>query len=105
MPPFAKLVRDRIPEIMTAAGASFRARVLTGSALDAALRSKLAEEAEEVAQATDRVEVLAELADVTEVRDELARFHGITLDEIHAEQARKRETRGGFAEGIWVEAP
>ena len=97
-----KLVRDRIPEIIRAEGRACSTRTLTESEYRAALLHKLVEEATEARDAPP-AELVNELADVLEVLDALTAAFGLTRADIEAEQARKREERGGFAGRLWWE--
>jgi predicted house-cleaning noncanonical NTP pyrophosphatase (MazG superfamily) len=92
-----KLVRDRIPEIIQAAGQEYATEVMALEDYQQALREKLVEEAQEAADARD---LIGELADLYEVMDALIKVYGIDPDAIGAEQRRKRDERGGFGQRI-----
>jgi predicted house-cleaning noncanonical NTP pyrophosphatase (MazG superfamily) len=94
---YNKLVRDRIPEIIQAAGQEYAAEVMSLEDYQQALREKLVEEAQEAADARD---LIGELADLYEVMDALIKVYGIDPDAIAAEQRRKRDERGGFSQRI-----
>lgn len=97
-----KLVRDRIPAIITADGGQPVTRVLDDDAgYEAALRAKLLEEAHE-AQAAD-AELASELADVLEVLRTLAATHQLSWEDIVSVADRKRAERGGFDNRIFLE--
>jgi len=98
---YEKLVRDRIPEIIEAGGQTCTTRILQGDEYLQALLTKLVEEAQEVKEAAvyQRPE---ELADVLEVVDALLVALGLTEAQVREVQRRKRETRGGFAQGIYL---
>lgn len=91
-----KLGRDKLVEIMAKRGSLVTWRHLNDQEFDDQLRIKLAEETEEVAKACSRDELIAELADVFEVIDSLAKFHGISQQEIIKTQTQKRHEKGGF---------
>lgn len=99
---YNKLVRDRIPEIMTANGAKFRVRKLEPEERLAALRNKLLEELAESIAAVGHEEALEELADISEVLLALAAEHGATPDELEVVRARKASKRGGFELGWFL---
>jgi predicted house-cleaning noncanonical NTP pyrophosphatase (MazG superfamily) len=63
---YNKLVRDRIPEIIQAAGQEYATEVMSLEEYQQALREKLIEEAQEAADASD---LISELADLYEVMD------------------------------------
>lgn len=102
---YNKLVRDRIPEVIRAAGRECGTRVLDEGEYLAALRAKLVEEAQEAAEA-DVEALVGELGDVLELADALMAAAGIDADAVREAQAQKRAERGGFAERIcllWTE--
>ncbi|HEX2312854.1 MAG TPA: NUDIX domain-containing protein [Thermomonospora sp.] len=87
-----KLVRDRIPEIIEAAGGHPETRTADEAEYLAALRAKLYEEAGEYVADGDP----AELADVLEVVRALASAHGMDPAELERLRAEKAAERGGF---------
>ncbi len=97
-----KLVRDQIPEIIAAAGRRPMTRVLDQAGYQAALRTKLVEEAREAQEAPDG-QLAAELADVLEVLKALAAAHGLSWEDVVSEADRKRAERGGFGGRIFLE--
>ena len=97
-----KLVRDQIPEIIAAAGRQPVTRVLDQGDYQAALRTKLLEEARE-AQAAPDGQLASELADVLEVLKALAAAHDMSWEDVVSEADRKRAERGGFANRIFLE--
>ena len=97
-----KLVRDRIPEIITANAETPVVRTLTAAEYHEALRDKLLEECEEARLATPR-ELPGELADVLEVLKAMASSADLAWDEILEVQTAKRDERGGFDERLWLE--
>ena len=98
---YHKLVRDRIPEIIRKSGNECEVAVLSDAEYRQALCQKLIEEAGEVAEA-DGDNLVAELADLYEVIDALMASCGISGDEVLNAQAKRRETRGAFAEKIML---
>lgn len=100
MPIYNKLVRDRIPEIIKAGGKKCRVSTVSGEQLIQALQQKLKEEMEEFT-ASERD--LEELADILEVVDALTVQLGSNLERVMELKERKRETRGGFDQGVWLE--
>jgi predicted house-cleaning noncanonical NTP pyrophosphatase (MazG superfamily) len=103
---YKKLIRDKIPEMMDAAGVGYELTTLDGDAYHAALREKLVEEAMEVAQAPERGALIDELADVQEVLAALMAATGVTGAEVAAVQRQRRAERGGFErrlELVWTE--
>lgn len=97
------LVRDRMPERIQKLGGYATARILTSDEHLEQLKCKLKEEAEEVCNATDLKELKEEIADVMEVLYALAKKHGLRFDHIEQTRLQKREERGGFKRGTFVE--
>lgn len=97
----AKLVRDRIPEIVRANGKSCTITQLSAAEYRQALREKLVEEANEVADAEEKSELLKELADVGEVLNALMAAYNISPEQVKSIQQERREQRGGFEQG-WM---
>lgn len=97
----SKLVRDRVPEIIRAAGQDPIIRRAGQSEHRSRLRDKLLEEAAEVA-AAPFADLREELADVMEVVYALAENTGSSPADIERVRKAKRETHGGFNKGlIW----
>ena len=100
-----KLVRDRIPEIIQAAGHEYAIEVLSEEEYRQALRQKLIEEAHEAANSTDE-NFIKELADVYEVIEGLLAFYHIDRDVVIRVQGERRAERGGFNKRLcllWAE--
>lgn len=94
-----KLVRDRIPEIIRRNGARPITRRLTHDELLPALFQKLDEEVAELRAAG----TLEEMADVLEVLIALAAYQEFSEAELLQVLHTKRQERGGFTQGIWLE--
>ena len=91
-----KLVRDQIPGIIAAAGRQPVTRVLDQAVYQAALRTKLLEEAREAPAAPDG-QLASELADVLEVLKALAAAYDMSWEDVVSEADRKRADRGAFS--------
>jgi predicted house-cleaning noncanonical NTP pyrophosphatase (MazG superfamily) len=98
-----KLVRDRIPDIVEAAGGTVTTRHLEPAGRLPALLDKLQEESDELRAADTTVHRTEELADVLEVLLALATDFGVSWANVEAVAAAKRAERGGFQQGIWME--
>jgi predicted house-cleaning noncanonical NTP pyrophosphatase (MazG superfamily) len=99
---YNKLIRDRIPEIITADGHHAVTRVLDEEHYRAALLAKLVEEAREAENAAADA-LPGELADVWEVLHALLSTLPLTWQELEALAAAKRGERGGFERRIYLE--
>lgn len=105
MPTFRyhKLVRDNIWRWHEEAGHEVTGAQLEGEALRAAMTQKLHEEADEVTSATTRKELVEELADVQQLLDDLCESQGVDAAEVRKLQQQKRQKKGGFLEGYFIE--
>ncbi|WP_438349443.1 nucleoside triphosphate pyrophosphohydrolase [Paenibacillus sp. FA6] len=102
MPTFNKLVRDRIPFIITSQGKECRTRILNPEEYKVELKVKLNEESKEYFNADNNQEALEELADMLEVIRALAQAHGSNWAELENIRADKAEARGGFQERVYL---
>ncbi|MEV0838946.1 nucleoside triphosphate pyrophosphohydrolase [Actinocatenispora sera] len=91
-----KLVRDRIPEIVSASGARPETRVADPVEFRALLRAKLVEEVYEFLEDENP----AELADILEVVRALAVDLSTEPDELERMRKKKVTERGSYAERI-----
>lgn len=102
LPKSGKLVRDRIPEIVSAAGSTPVIVVLSNEQdVRESLHLKLREEAQELREASGD-SCLEEMADVYEVLLALAAACGKTIDQVVAAADHKRQERGGFDARLWM---
>ncbi|MDD9271497.1 phosphoribosyl-ATP pyrophosphohydrolase [Paenibacillus sp. GCM10023248] len=102
MPIYNKLVRDRIPEIISRNGSVSNTRILDEAEYKTELRTKLAEEMNEYLEATDDKNAMEELADILELLHALTSIHGSTVEQLESIRANKAEKRGGFKEKIFL---
>ena len=98
---FNKLVRDNIPNIIEQDNRAYATRILSDAEYEEALRVKVQEEALEVAEASPD-ELTKELADLLEVTQALMALHGITMDDVIAKQAERKDSRGAFGSRIML---
>ena len=92
-----KLVRDKIPQIIIAAGKTPITRILDQEEYLAELDKKLNEEIAEY-QADKSIE---EMADVLEVLLAICQARGHSVEELMKVREEKREARGGFEQKIF----
>lgn len=102
MPTYNKLVRDKIPHIITSSGKECRTRILDQEEFKQELRTKLREESDEYVSAVSDQEALEELADILEVIRSLAEMHGANAAQLDKLRADKAEVRGGFQERVYL---
>lgn len=99
---YNKIVRDKIPEIVTAKGLTVETRELSDEEILKELYKKIVEEAVELSSADNKADIINEIADVLEVLYSLSERNGITLDEIEETRLLKAEKRGSFKKGVFV---
>ena len=95
---YNKLVRDRIPDLITAQGQKPHTRILDDGEYTRALEAKLDEEVGEY----HRDRNVGELADILEVVYALAANLGCSREELEDTWRRKHDERGGFAQRIFL---
>lgn len=100
---FDKLVRDKIPDRIQAAGEFVQVESYAGEALIELVRRKLIEEAYEVAGASSNAELIDELADLAEVARALLQLTHNSQLEVERARRRKLEARGGFIFGRYLQ--
>ena len=95
-----KLVRDKIPEIIEASGATPLTRILETEEYLACLETKLDEEVNEYHESKQ----IEELADILEVVYALAEALGCSRERLMEVYEKKNAARGGFKKRIyWME--
>lgn len=97
---YNKLVRDKIPEIISSTGKPFDIHYAKKEELLPLLETKLNEEVSEYLEAKN----LEELADVMEVLIGLANTLGYSEKDLINKRNEKKEERGGFEKGIVLES-
>ena len=101
LPQTGKLVRDLIPEIIRASGKAPVTCEVTGDDFYKALKLKAREEVDELFEA-ESTQLFEEIADVYEVLIAIVRHQKRNWSEIEDIAKLKRNTRGGFNEGLWL---
>ncbi|SHH95673.1 nucleoside triphosphate pyrophosphohydrolase [Clostridium grantii] len=96
---YNKLVRDKIPNVIQAAGKDFDCHIADKSEAYSLLLKKLDEEILEFKEDKN----LEELADILEVVISLANNLGYSQEELIKAQLLKLESRGGFSKNIVLE--
>ena len=96
-----KLVRDKIPEVIAAAG---KKAVCYQDTDKDSMRNRLLNKLQEEAEEFRAEPCLEELADLAEVVDGLAHGEGLEFVEVLAKKTQKRAERGGFEKGIVLES-
>lgn len=102
MPIYNKLVRDRIPEVITRNGKTCSTRILDNEEYIEELKKKSFEELEEYVKAQTDEEAMEELADILEILHALAKVHGSTIRDVDDIRKSKAEKRGGFRDKVFL---
>ena len=95
---YNKLVRDRIPEIIEAAGGKCKTEILSDEKYIEMLDAKLDEEVAEY----HKDKSIEELADLLEVIYAIAVVHGYSVDELEYTRIKKAFKRGAFNKKIFL---
>ena len=93
---YNKLVRDRIPEIITASGKTCVTRILSDEEYLKMLDTKLDEELAEY----HKDQNIEELADLMEVLRSCAAARGYSIEQLEKIRVEKAAKRGGFVKKI-----
>ncbi len=110
---YNKLVRDKMIDIykhdvenkMSASG--YSVRYMEKEEILDQLKDKLLEESQEVFEAygeEDKTHLKEEIADVIEVIDAILYHNNIKLDDVLALRNAKKERKGGFETGLFLES-
>ena len=109
---YNKLVRDRMIDIFKhdvenkVSASDYKVRYMEREETLERLKDKLLEEAQEVFDAygkEDKTALKEEIADVIEVIDAILYHNDIALDEVLAIRDKKKEKKGGFEKGLYLE--
>ena len=99
---YNKLIRDNIPEIIKEGNKSCVVEVLDESRFIVELNKKLLEESIELSEASNRDEIINELADIQELIDTIKEKNGILDEEVMEKQVKKAQTNGRFEKRLYL---
>ena len=99
MKEYNKLVRDKIPEIITAKGGESVTHIATNEEYRQKVAEKLQEELAEFLDSKDP----EELADLLEITYAVGESLGVSKEELEAMRVKKAKERGGFSKRIILE--
>ena len=99
---YNKLIRDKIPEIIKAAGEKPYLRRLNRKEYIKEIEKKVLEEAKELIEAKNKKGVLNEIVDIQELIDVLTSKVGLTKLQIKIQQREKNKKRGGFKKRLFL---
>ena len=92
MKEYDKLIRDKIPEIITADGKEYEIEVMEDDEYKKYLDKKLKEEVEEYLESGE----VEELADIMEVLYAIMEAKGVSVEEVEKIRKDKVDERGAF---------
>jgi len=99
---YNKLIRDKIPEICTAAGAIPKIRTLRLSEFRRELRKKVVEESHELIKAKTKDDIINELADIEELLIWIKKEYKIKDSSIVKYRKEKNRKRGSFKKKLFL---
>lgn len=99
---YNKLIRDKILEVIEAAGEKPYHRILNKSDFQREIKKKIIEEAKELVKARKEDEVVNEIVDIQELIDVLIAELGVKKLDIRREQSLKNQKRGGFNKRLFL---
>jgi len=97
-----KLVRDKIPSLVTKDGGSYSLQLLSPLEHQTEITKKLIEEVNEYSEATNREKSLDELVDIVELAYSAAALHGLSQQQFEELRLQKKQLKGGFQKGIYL---
>ena len=100
---YNKLVRDKIPEIITKDNRQAITHILNDQEYKVELEKKLYEEYKEVLETTTSLDRIEELADMLEIIRSLAKIENKTLEDVITVADDKNIKRGSFEKKIFLE--
>lgn len=99
---YNKLIRDKIPERIAAAGATGKYKILSKKTFIKKLIAKVEEEASGMQKAKSKKELISEIADVMDVLDEIKKNFKISKGQVILAQKENFKKKGGFKKRIFL---
>lgn len=96
-----KLIRDKIPQIIKAAGDKYEIRIMDKREYEKELKKKLVEEVKELNEAP-KEKLVNEMADVLELLKSISEHYKIDFKLVEEKQVQKRKERGGFKKKLFL---
>lgn len=97
-----KLVRDKVPSLITKDGGSYSLKLLSPLEHQTELTNKLFEEIKEYSEATEKAVAVEELIDIVELAYAAAKLHGYSAEQFDTLRQQKRKHKGSFEKGIYL---
>ena len=97
-----KLVRDKVPSLVTKDGGSYSLKLLSPLEHQHEITKKMYEELDEYNVATSKEEAIEELVDMVELIYAAVKLHDLSIEEFEAIRSEKKKKKGGFEKGIYL---
>ena len=97
-----KLVRDKVPSLVTKDGGSYSLKLLSPLEHQHEITKKMYEELNEYNEAASKDEAIEELVDIVELIYAAVKLHDLSIDEFEAIRLEKKKKKGGFEKGIYL---
>ena len=97
-----KLVRDKVPSLVTKDGGSYSLKLLSPLEHQHEITKKMFEELNEYNEATSKSKAIEELVDIVELIYAAVQLHDLSIDEFEAIRLAKKQKKGGFEKGIYL---
>ena len=102
MKPLNKLVRDKVPSLVTKDGGSYTLQLLSPLEHQTQITKKLVEEIKEYSEAPSKEKALEELVDIVELIHAALKLHDVSVEQFEALRLDKKKRKGGFEKGIYL---
>lgn len=97
-----KLVRDKVPSLVTKDGGSYSLKLLSPLEHQHEITKKMYEELNEYNAATSKEEAIEELVDIVELIYAAVKLHDLSIEEFEEMRLNKKKKKGGFEKGIYL---
>ena len=102
MKPLNKLVRDKVPSLVTKDGGSYTLQLLSPLEHQTEITKKLLEEVQEYSEAQTKDKALEELVDIVELVHAALKLHSVSPEDFENMRLTKKKLKGGFEKGIYL---
>ncbi len=97
-----KLVRDKVPSLVTKDGGSYSLKLLSPLEHKHEITKKLFEELEEYHEANSKESAIEELVDMVELIYSALKLHDVSIEEFELIRKEKKKLKGSFEKGIYL---
>lgn len=97
-----KLVRNKVPSLVTKDGGSYTLKLLSPLEHQHEITKKLHEEIQEYDEAQSKEVALEELVDIVELIHAALKLHDVSIEDFEKMRLHKKKIKGGFDQGIYL---